>query len=266
MPFDSHKVSEGIPKESLGSLGGCLVEGDSEQRRRARRVRRRALVLSILIQTAVLGVLVLLPLFGKTQHIALTIPTHIPPYSPYKGASHDAGAQHPHGQRHNVCHFCVPPNISPIIVTHNPQPSGDGTNDAPDGTVPGIPGGLIPIPGVRSNVPPPPDDHRVARQTVMRMTQIDPAKLIYRVEPVYPPLAKQIHKEGRVELRAMIATDGTIQSLEIVGGDPIFYQSARNAVSLWRYRPTILNGQPVEIDTHITIIYTMSDWRPVAQE
>ena len=64
----------------------------------------------------------------------------------------------------------------------------------------------------------------------------------------------------------MIATDGTIQSLEIVGGDPIFYQSARNAVSQWRYRPTILNGQPVEIDTHITIIYTMSDWRPVAQE
>ena len=172
MPFDSHKVSEGIPKESLGSLGGCLVEGDPEQRRRARRVRRRALVLSILIQTAVLGVLVLLPLFGKTQHIALTIPTHIPPYSPYKGASHDAGAQHPHGQRHNVCHFCVPPNISPIIVTHNPQPSGDGTNDAPDGTVPGIPGGLIPIPGVRSNVPPPPDDHRVARPTVVRMTQI----------------------------------------------------------------------------------------------
>lgn len=89
------------------------------------------------------------------------------------------------------------------------------------------------------------------------MTRIDPALLIYRVEPVYPPLPKQMHKEGRVELRAIVATDGSIQSLEIVAGDPLFYQSARDAVSQWRYRPTILNGQPVQIDTHITVIYTM---------
>lgn len=81
--------------------------------------------------------------------------------------------------------------------------------------------------------------------------------LIYRVDPIYPPLAKQIHKEGRVELRAIIATDGTIQSLEIESGDPIFYQSAKDAVSQWRYKPTILNGQPMQIDTHITVIYTM---------
>ena len=89
------------------------------------------------------------------------------------------------------------------------------------------------------------------------MTHLDPAMLIYRVEPIYPALAKQVHKEGRVELRAIIATDGTIQSLEIVGGDPMFYLSAREAVSQWRYRPTVLNGQPMEIDTHITVIYTM---------
>lgn len=82
--------------------------------------------------------------------------------------------------------------------------------------------------------------------------------LIRRVEPVYPPLAIQIHREGRVELRAIIATDGTIRSLEIVSGDPIFYQSALEAVRQWHYKPTILNGQPVEIDTRITVIYTMS--------
>lgn len=82
--------------------------------------------------------------------------------------------------------------------------------------------------------------------------------LIRRVEPLYPPLARQIHKEGRVEMRARIATDGTIQSLEVVGGDPLFYQSALEAVRQWHYKPTILNGQPVEIDTHITVIYTMS--------
>ena len=81
--------------------------------------------------------------------------------------------------------------------------------------------------------------------------------LVHRVEPVYPPLARQIHREGRVELHARIATDGSIQSLQVVEGDPMFYQSALDAVGQWHYRATILNGQAVEIDTSITVIYTM---------
>jgi periplasmic protein TonB len=82
--------------------------------------------------------------------------------------------------------------------------------------------------------------------------------LIRRVQPVYPPLAMQIRREGRVELHAIIATDGTIQSLEVVNADPLFIQSALAAVREWRYRPTILDGQPVEVDTQITVIYTLS--------
>ena len=89
------------------------------------------------------------------------------------------------------------------------------------------------------------------------MTMLDPAMLKHRVEPVYPTLAKQIHKEGRVELRAIIGTDGTIRSLQIVSGDPIFFISAREAVEQWRYKPTVLNGKPVEIDTFITVIYNL---------
>jgi len=259
MPHDSQKVSENIPKEALGSLGGCLVEGDPEQRRRESRVRRRSLILSVLTQAAVVSLLILLPLFGRTEHLALGITTPVSPYSPYKGTSPDPGA-HPRGDIHRACHICAPTNISPIIVTRDPHPSSD-VDGVPDGLVPGIPGGsgggLIPIPGGRTNVPPPPPDRQVTRPSVLRMTHLDPAMLIYRVEPIYPALAKQIHKEGRVELRAIIATDGTIQSLEIVGGDPMFYLSAREAVCQWRYRPTILNGQPMEIDTHITVIYTM---------
>jgi TonB family protein len=58
-------------------------------------------------------------------------------------------------------------------------------------------------------------------------------------------------------LRALISTDGTIQSLQVVSGDPLFLQSALDAVRQWRYHPTILNGQPVEIDTFITVIYSL---------
>jgi periplasmic protein TonB len=91
----------------------------------------------------------------------------------------------------------------------------------------------------------------------VHQTRIDPAMLVHRVEPVYPTLAKQLGRAGKVELRAVIATNGTIQSLQVVGGDPLFYQSALDAVGQWRYQPTVLNGQPVEIDTFITVIYTM---------
>jgi len=256
MPHDSRNVSETIPKEALGSLGGCLVEGDSEERS----VRRRSLVISILTQAAVVALLILLPLFGKTDRIAFAISTPMLPYSPYKSPSRDAGAQVPRGQQ-NLCHICAPTNIPPTIVTHDPRPSTDGADDAvPDGLVPGIaggPGGLMPIQGTRTNVPPPPDEHHGTRPTVLRMTQLDRAMLIHRVDPVYPTLPRQIHKEGRVELRAIIATDGSIKSLEVVGGDPMFYQSAVDAVSQWHYKPTLLNGQAVEIDTHITVIYTM---------
>ncbi|GAC1702081.1 MAG: hypothetical protein NVS9B4_06600 [Candidatus Acidiferrum sp.] len=64
-------------------------------------------------------------------------------------------------------------------------------------------------------------------------------------------------REGRVELHAIIATDGSIRSLQVVAGDPLFYPSALEAVSQWRYRPTVLNGQPVEVETIVTVIYSM---------
>jgi len=93
---------------------------------------------------------------------------------------------------------------------------------------------------------------------VIHTTHIDPALLTHRVEPVYPILAKQLGRSGRVELRAIIATDGSIQSLQVVSGDPMFYQSALDAVRQWRYTPTVLNGQVMEVDTYITVIYNVA--------
>jgi protein TonB len=87
---------------------------------------------------------------------------------------------------------------------------------------------------------------------------IETALLVHRVEPVYPPLPWQMHREGRVELRAIIATDGSIQALEVESGDPLFYTSALAAVREWRYRPTILDGQAVEVETQISVIYTLN--------
>jgi protein TonB len=78
-----------------------------------------------------------------------------------------------------------------------------------------------------------------------------------RIDPDYPALARQTHREGRVELHAIIGTDGAIQSLQIISGDVIFYRSALAAVEQWLYKPTYLNGVPVQVDTTITVIYSM---------
>jgi protein TonB len=91
----------------------------------------------------------------------------------------------------------------------------------------------------------------------LRIGHIDPSRLIHRIEPIYPKLGVQLRRETRVELHAIISIDGSIQSLEILSGDPLFYPSAIEAVRRWQYTPTILNGQPVEVDTYITVIYSL---------
>ena len=89
---------------------------------------------------------------------------------------------------------------------------------------------------------------------IVHVTHIDPALLIHRVEPTYPTLGLHMRREGTVELHAIIATDGSVRSLQVLEGDAFFYLSALDAVRQWRYKPTILNGLPVEVDTHITAI------------
>jgi protein TonB len=260
MSPEPEKVSRGSREEGLGSLSGCLVDGDAEQRTRERRIRRRALAISVLFESAVLAALILMPVLGKGEPITPKIFTPIPPYSHYRDRPQNPGAPrpHPHGPQ-NVCRFCAPPSIPHTIATHDDNSSARPTDEAlppgMEGNLPGGTGGLIPLSDSRA-LPPPAAERRVTRPPVVRVANIDPALLIHRVEPVYPVLARQTRREGRVELRAIIGTDGTIQSLQIVSSDPLFDLSAREAVSQWRYKPTTLNGQPVEIDTFITVIYT----------
>jgi periplasmic protein TonB len=260
MSPELENVSGEVCKDSLGSLSGCLVDGDAEQLARERRTRRRALAVSISLQSAVLTTLILVPLFSKAERISLKIMTPVPPYSRYHDVSHNPGAPPPRPRGPQTqCRFCAPPSIPTPIVMRDPTPSANPTDEAPPGIGDNIPGAIdgIPLSDPRQRVLPPPNTERqVTRPQIVRMTRLDPAMLIHRVEPVYPALARRTRRDGRVELRAIIGTDGTIQSLQIVVSDPLFDQSALEAVGQWRYKPTILNGQPVQIETYISVIYT----------
>src|SRR6266446_2778651 len=106
---EREKVSGRVSEDNLGSLSGCLVDGDAEQRTRERLVRRRALAFSIVFESAVLATLILVPLFGKAERIAFTMVTPLPPYSPYHSPSHNPGPQPPRTRStRDQCRFCAP--------------------------------------------------------------------------------------------------------------------------------------------------------------
>jgi TonB family protein len=83
------------------------------------------------------------------------------------------------------------------------------------------------------------------------------AKLNKMVDPVYPSAAKAAGVSGTVILHAVISKDGTVQQVEVISGPPLLLESAMDAVKQWRYEPTLLNGQPVEVDTTISVAYRL---------
>jgi protein TonB len=87
---------------------------------------------------------------------------------------------------------------------------------------------------------------------------VQQAKLIRQPRPVYPPLAKQARISGTVQLSAVIAKNGTIQELKAVSGHPLLIPAALEAVRQWVYQPTLLNGEPVEVQTTIDVNFTLS--------
>jgi periplasmic protein TonB len=253
------KGKEIVKVESgAANFGECLVEGSAEEKKRGKRARRRAIAISIALQGLGLAALAIAPMLAKPAELTVVSTIPIPPYRNYIEQRH-AGERRfvrpvvrstPIFQPNSIPHqistvdHSVPPSQPPGFEDLPARPGNDHS-----------PNGLIPLvdPSNQHVAPAPPSDKKR-----IVMGHIDPAMLMRRVEPLYPPVAKQIRKNGKVELRALIATDGTIQSLQVVSGDPLFVQSALQAVQQWRYKPTLLNGQPVEIDTFITVIYTLN--------
>jgi protein TonB len=82
--------------------------------------------------------------------------------------------------------------------------------------------------------------------------------VIYRVQPIYPTLARQARVQGTVELRAIISKAGTIENLVLVQGHPMLSAAAIEAVRQWRYRPYLLNDEPIEVETEITVSFLLS--------
>jgi len=150
----------------------------------------------------------------------------------------------------------IPKDIN--IIKEEELPPDAGMQGIAGGVPGGIAGGTMA--GVLGSVinkaaPPPP---KVTPKRVMVGGNVQAARLVNKVQPLYPPLARQTRISGTVKLHAIIGKDGSVQQLQMVSGHPLLVQAALDAVRQWRYQPTLLNGEPVEVDTEIDVIFSLA--------
>jgi TonB family protein len=88
------------------------------------------------------------------------------------------------------------------------------------------------------------------------------AQIVTKVPPDYPPLARQARIQGLIILRAQIGKSGDVENLQLISGHPMLAPAAIEAVKQWKYKPFLLNGEPVEVETRITVNFTLSDKPP----
>jgi periplasmic protein TonB len=214
------------------------------------------------IEALVVGVLLIVPLLrplGTPLLHHLSTPISLSPVPPEPVAVRSQPAAGPVANR-NVAEIVlrqpdeIPAQIAPGTGELAPPiaPSGayipgargigDSTgvwNSVGAGTVPVIPKGPVP-----------------ALQTI-HLSHMSEGDLIHKVVPTYPPLARTARIQGAVILQAMISKSGTIENLRLLSGHPMLATAAIDAVRQWRYRPYILNGEPVEVETQITVNFSL---------
>jgi protein TonB len=146
----------------------------------------------------------------------------------------------------------IPKVVKMITEEEAPAPStgviGGVVGGVPGGQVGGVMGSIL------SSAPPP----KVATPQKLRVSQgVADGLKIHDVQPQYPAMARVAHIQGDVILAAIISKSGVIENLHLVQGHPILAQAAMDAVKQWKYRPYLLNGEPVEVETTIKVTFHM---------
>jgi periplasmic protein TonB len=219
-------------------------------------------VLSMIFQVAFLAVLILIPLIytealPKTMMATLLVappPPPPPPPPPIAQVVHVKPQAHLMDAGKLVTPKVIPKDIK-IIKEDAPDMSGmqgGVVGGVAGGQMGGVIGGVI---GGVGAAPPPP---KAAQQRIRQGGQVQAAKLMNKVQPLYPPLARQTRISGTVRLHAIIAKNGTVEQLEVISGHPLLVQAALDAVRQWKYQATTLNGEAVEVDTTIDVIFSLN--------
>jgi periplasmic protein TonB len=223
--------------------------------------------ISFALQVALVGVLVLIPLLftealPKQQLMTfLVAPPPPPPPPPPPAAApvkivKQVQTDLINGQLRTPTK--IPEKVQMIKEDEAPPPMA-ATGGVVGGVPGGIPGGQMGgvIGGIVSSTPV--AVPKVATPQRVRVSQgVSQGLLIRKVQPAYPPLARQARIQGNVVLTAEISKDGSIENLRLVSGHPMLAPAAIEAVKQWKYKPYFLNGEPVEVETQVTVIFSLS--------
>ena len=149
----------------------------------------------------------------------------------------------------------TPEPSGPYVVGALPVTGGGGSNNS---LIPGLLDGVPrPTPVIR---PPEPVVTKAPEPSKpVRVTEVRMAEPVQRVNPVYPEIAKRTRVSGKVELMGVLGVDGRIHEIKVISGHPFLVKAAVDAVMQWVYRPTILNGQPVEVQAPITVNFILNN-------
>jgi protein TonB len=218
-----------------------------------------SIVLSLLLQIAIIGALCLIP-FIFTQVLpmmqlknVLAAPPKPPSVLKVRPSITHIATFAPRPLRLADLLIRVKPASVPAIQAAEPTPPTIGAADS-NGVAFGASEGVLPelIPA------PPPVITRAMSKTITLGGRVAAANLIHMVQPQYPQPARSSRIQGIVEFTATISKEGTIENLNLVRGHPLLINAAKEAVLQWRYRPTLLNGEPVEVITNIVVNFTLN--------
>jgi protein TonB len=219
---------------------------------------------SLIFQLLLLMAIVVIPLFHADPLLKGETLTMLYLQAPPAAGAKDTKIQAPPKVRsaYTPTSIAIP---APVHVTPEAAPppvsiTGEGVGGVPGGVVGGVPGGVLSemLGGPRSMPLPAKTPEPTPVKRIRVASGVAEANLIHDVPPQYPPEAGRERIEGPVVLLAVIGTDGSVQDVQVVSGLPILAQAAMEAVKQWRYKPYLLNGAPVEIDSRITINFTLS--------
>ena len=219
---------------------------------------------SLTLQTALIAVVLIVPLL----HIApLDLPVKIQIQLPLervdlKVKPERKATPHPaQGASHPIFHPV--PVLFPIDVPRHIDltPDAPAIGNIPVTTGPGSLVGLLPGVGIVAQPPPVPIVKALPpapSAPVQVGGDVQAGKLIFGPKPAYPRIAITTRTQGSVRIQAVIGRDGAIKNLQMISGPPLLVNVAMEAVKQWRYKPMLLNGEPVEVITVIDVNFTLS--------
>ncbi len=227
--------------------------------------RGRTTTFAIILEIGLIGLMVLMPLIftealPKQQLMTFLVAPPPPPPPPPPAAApvhvvHQIQTDIVNGALRTPTK--IPQKIQ--MIKEDEAPPAMASAGVVGGVPGGIPGGQMGgvIGGIISSTPV--AVPKVAAPQRVRVSQgVSAGLLVRKVNPTYPPLARQARISGTVILRAVIGKDGSIQNLSLVSGHPMLAPAAIDAVKQWKYKPYLLNGEPVEVDTEVQVNFTLA--------